>query len=189
VPDVEEITLLPVRTGGFTCWCDTLRSYAGEVVLMSLYGPRNAVRAVWAKLNSSERRNPTIEIGGGEYGRAQGVLYATINTPMGGGSDLHTILVDRRATRGGEDKKFYYQVGPDPERRFFARLAERCPLPLRSAWAPDLWELGQATTEDESSSPTITKLAGHGLPVYRVATDGASWGPLVKAALLEGKLT
>jgi hypothetical protein len=203
VPDVDETTLLPVRAGGFTCWCDSLRSYGGELVLMSLYGPRNAVRAAWAKLNSAERRNPTIQIGDEEHGRAHGVLYATINTPMADGADLHTILIDRRATRGGEDPAFYFQVGPDPHTRFFPRLAERCPLPLRAAWSADLWELGQSWAGDaedvermggdegyrRSQLAPISRLGGHGLPVYRVETGATAWGPIVKASLLEGRLS
>lgn len=169
-----------VEAKGMTCWSDTCR-YVGhrDVVLISLFGPRNAVRAAWATF-FNRKRWPSVEVGDDHARRVEDAAYSTIQTPMG--KDLHTIIVHAAATR--QHSSFadaFFQVGPRAEERFFDRLARRCPVPMRPSWRDEIWRLG-------IEKDAIWPLAGFGLPVHHVRTEGEIWAPIVKEALVSGRL-
>lgn len=186
--------LIPVDANGFRCWSDTFRYYGqGEIVLLSLFGPRNAVRSAWATLVQPDKKrtktNPHIPIGSQNARRAEGRPYSTISTQLGSPRLAHTIMVDRRATRGGESFDHFFQVGPNPELRYFQRLSQLCSVPLRPTWAADLWEMGQVPrVEGHKTTAAIQACNGHGLPVYRISTVGEEWHLIVRDALQSGRL-
>lgn len=176
--------------GDLPCYCDTLRVHTGgdrysrsELVLLSLFGPRNAVRAAWAKLCSSSSRrsgNPSIEIGDRHVSRSENATYTTVTAPLERGL-LHTVIFHQQLGHNAPNLGHVYQTGPAAARRYFDRLALWCPVPMRAAWREPLWTLGRA-------AGAIVEVVGHGREVWRVATTREAWEPIVRDGLVSGEL-
>lgn len=181
--------MLRVECGNLKCWTDTVRiagdnSWVNPVVILSLFGPRNAVRAAWARLcggkGRARRYGNNLNVGDYQVALDETVKYITIQTPMSR-QMLHIVMLHPMATHQASPfTTWFYQVGPEPEERYFARLNRVCPVPFKPEWQETLWKLGQ-------EEKLITPLRGAGLPGYLVdASD--KWGKLVKDGLLSGKL-
>lgn len=173
--------------GNLPCHSDTLRSkdesWRSELVLLSIFGPRNAVRAAWAtlsKVSGRRGRCGSISVGGKDVGMREGVSYSTVHAPLERGL-LHTVIFHPMLGHNAPDTGFIYQTGPDANRRYFNRLARWCPVPLRSTWAEPLWDLGR-------EHGTVVEVSGHGREVWHVSTTRDTWEPIVRDALISGKL-
>lgn len=175
--------------GSLSCYSDALRVDASDrwrstLVLLSMFGPRNAVRAAWATLaKSSGRRGRTgsIAVGDTRVGLAEGVGYSYTSAPLDRGHH-HILIFHPMLSHNAPDLGYVYQVGPGAERRYFERLARWCPVPLRAAWRERLWDLGRA-------AGAVTETKGHGREVWRVATTREVWEPIVRAAIAAKELT
>lgn len=175
----------PVKHQGMTCWADSYRKvgYSG-LVLLSVFGNRNAVKAVWATLvGSSGKRNRHESVLVGEHyvRRMDDAVYSTIQAPLGEGQ-IHMVLLHASATQQSSIfESSFYQMGPSAETRYFARLSQLCPVPLRRKWRDDIWAIG---LEGE----LIVPLEGFGMTIHQIDTTGEKWAPLVQKAIVEGKL-
>lgn len=162
------------------CYADTLRyEEPGRIVLLSMFGPRNAVRASWAKLVQHTRRTymPGIHVGGVYVSKEANTSYFSAHAQIGRGL-LHTLLFHPHLSVNAPDTGCFYTLDAAG---YFARLAPRCPVPFRAGWADALWRLGLA-------AGAVRALPGHGREVWRVATTSDSWAPIVTAALAAGEL-
>jgi len=172
--------------GSLSCYSDALRvdghGYHSALVLLSLFGPRNAVRAAWATLvkSSGRKRTGSIAVGDTRAGLKEGVGYSTVSAPLERGLH-HIVIFHPMLSHNAPDLGYVYQVGPDASRRYFDRLARWCPVPLRTSWCGRLWNLGR-------QAGAITELAGHGRDVWRVATTREVWEPIVRDAVVSGEL-
>jgi len=173
--------------GDLPCHSDALRVYGdgwrSELVLLSLFGPRNAVRAAWATLSKSQARRGrtgSIRVGDRTVGLAEGVAYTTVQAPLERGL-LHSVMFHPLLSHHAPDRGFFYQVGPDAALRYFPRLARWCPVPFRTSWREALWDLGRA-------QGAIGYVQGHGREVWRVSTTRDAWEPIVRDALVAGKV-
>lgn len=171
--------------GDLTCYSDSLRvrgdGWRAELVLLSIFGPRNAVRAAWAKLSASTRRGQgSIQIGGKHVAKAEGASYTTQSAPLERGL-VHCVIFHQQLGHNAPDRGFIFQTGPDAERRYFDRLARWCPVPFRGAWRESLWAIGR-------ERGAIAEVAGHGREVWRIDTTREIWEPIVKDALIAGEL-
>ena len=173
--------MIRVEAKGMQCWSDTCRTSGhGVAVLLSMFGNRNAVRAAWATFFNRSRW-PTIRIGEDHVSRMEDAPYSTVQAPLGKGL-LHLIVVHGAATRQQSAfDDFFFQVGPRSEERFLDRFARRCPVPVRPSWQGEIWRLGL-------EKDLIWPLVGHGLPVYHVRTGVDAWGPVIKEAVVSGRL-
>jgi hypothetical protein len=173
--------------GDLPCHSDTLRvrgeGWNTEIVLLSMFGPRNAVRAAWAKLSKSSGRRghrQPISVGGENAKLAEGVTYSTVSAPLERGL-LHTVIFHHMLGHNAPDLGFIYQTGPDASRRYFDRLARWCPVPLRADWRAPLWDLGRR-------AGAITVLKGHGREAWHVTTKRDAWESIIREALVAGEL-
>jgi hypothetical protein len=177
--------LLAIK-GALTCHADALRvtgnGYRSELVLISMFGPRNAVRAAWATLSVVGRRGrrESIQVGDTYIAKSERASYTTVNPPLERGL-LHCVIFHQQLGHNAPDLGYVYQTGPDAERRYFDRLARWCPVPLRAAWREPLWDIGRARG-------AITEVTGHGREVWHVATKREVWEPIVRDALVAGEL-
>lgn len=179
--------LLEVK-GELACYCDCLRvrdsgAYRHDLVLLSLFGPRNAVRAAWAKLSSASRRgyHESIQVGDRNVAKAGDASYTTVSSPLGKGL-VHCLIYHQQLGHNAPDRGYIYQVGPDAERRYFDRLARWCPVPLRDSWREPLWKIGRERN-------AIIEVGGHGRDVWWVSTERDQWEPIVRDALVAGELS
>jgi len=173
-----------VECGGLWCWADGARflhanQWHQDVVALSMFGARNAVRAAWARL-SSRTRAASLTIGQSYAYLVEGEKYVTIQAPMAR-QMLHLIVVHPAATHQFSPfAKSFFLVGPEPEVRFFARLNRMCPIPFRPTWREALWSMGREHN-------LIKPLPGFGIPGYTVDTTEA-WAPIIKAGIENGGL-
>lgn len=179
--------LLEVK-GDLPCHCDTLRVRGGErwgaaeILLLSMFGPRNAVRAAWAKLSKAASRGghrESIDVGGTSAKKSDAAYFANF-APLGRGL-LHCILYHQQLSRNAPNLGHILQVGPEVERRYFDRLARWCPVPLRAEWRAPLWDIGRA-------KGAIVEMPGHGLEVWQVSTTREVWEPIIRDAIVAGEL-
>jgi hypothetical protein len=179
--------LLEVK-GDLPCHCDTLRvrgderHYRSELLLLSMFGPRNAVRAAWAKLSKGASRGghrESIDVGGTSVAKSD-AAYFTGFAPLGRGL-LHCLIYHHELSHNAPNLGRVLQVGPDAGRRYFDRLARWCPVPMRSEWRAPLWDLGRA-------KGAIVEMRGHGREVWHVDTTRETWEPIIRDALVTGEL-
>lgn len=181
-----QLSIRAVREGKWRAWCDTVRATArGEIVVLSMFGPHNAVRAIWARMVGS--RLPVV-VGAADgmsdddtYKLADdGAGYFRAQAPLDH-QRLHTVLLHASTTHHASPFSTQFaQVGPRPEVAYFARLSRFCPVPLRDSWRESLWVLGQR-------EGLIVELQGHGMPGYAVdATD--AWAGVVRGGIETGAL-
>lgn len=178
--------LLEIK-GNLTCYSDTLRvrsdGWRAELVLLSMFGPRNAVRSAWATLSKAAGRKhrESIDVGGTHVAKGEGVAYTMVHAPLERGL-LHCVIFHPMLSHNAPDLGFIYQVGPNPELRYFDRLARWCPVPMRAAWRAPLWNIGR-------ERGAIVELNGHGRGVWHVSTTRDVWEPVVRDALVSGELS
>lgn len=181
--------LLEIK-GDLPCYSDTLRvsgaagAWRSDLVLLSMFGHRNAVRAAWAKLSKAAGRrgyHESIDVGGTSVAKAVGVAYTMAHAPLERGM-LHCLIWHPMLGHNAPDVGFVFQTGPDAERRYFDRLARWCPVPLRAAWRTPLWSIGRA-------HGAIVEMGGHGREVWHVSTKRDVWEPIVRDAIVAGELS
>lgn len=171
-----------VECSGLWCWADGARfipdRWNHDLAVLSVFGPRNAVRAAWARL--AQRRHGSLTIGQSRACLVEGEKYVTIQTPMTR-QMLHLIVIHPAATHQYTPfAKSFLLVGPEPEVRFFGRLNRMCPIPFRPAWREALWAMGR-------EHGLIQPMPGFGLPGYKVDVTEA-WAPLIKSGIENGGL-
>lgn len=175
--------IIDVLANGFTVWSDGFRHLGQRwnkpIVFLSMYGPQNAVRAVWATLNL--KRGGVVQVAGESVVLDADAEYVTVQRPVGTKSDdlLHLVTMDQRATsRVSAFADKFFAVGAHPEWNWFGRFNRLCQIPVRRSWAPALWQLGQ---RDES--PPIVRLDGVGVPGYEISCDTERWREIVTGNL------
>jgi hypothetical protein len=166
-----------------TCWCDTMRAN-GHLAMLSIYGPRNSVRSVWASL-SGKRRN-YIHVGERWVGLEESASYVTMQRPLKRGDNkqpndlMHLVILHPAATNrisGMADT--FIVVGEEPKKKFRSRFNRLCRVPLRQQWLDDMWDRGCAAEE-----PLIKPLDGFGMPAYSVDCATEPWHEIVKEMIL-----
>jgi hypothetical protein len=180
--------MLKVTVGGLTCWCDTFR-YTGTstawekpLVMLSLFGARNAVRAAWARCAGRKRNGDLLHIGEDRVTLADDGKYITLQQPIGH-QQLHLIMIHPLATH--QCSVFatgFAQVGHDADVGYFSRLNRMCPVPFRPSWREPLWQMGL-------EAGLISSLPGFGVPAFKVAVAGDAWKAVVKQGITSGALT
>lgn len=182
--------MLTVRpfSGGITCWTDSYRVMPGAdhhhtAALLSLFGDRTSVRAIWAKVHDRNRKvDGILEVGDRSITIEQGMV---MTSTMIGEDLLHLIMIHPAMTHQWSPFATWFLVaGAEQEAKtlFFNRLNRTCPVPFRPQWQEDLWRLGRA-------AHVIVGLDGYGLPSYRVDSSVDVWGPIVKKAIQDGSLS
>lgn len=173
-----------VECNGLKAWADSVRFFnlhsywRTEVAMISMFGPRNAVRASWARF--LQKKSSGVQVGDQTACLVEGVKYISIQTPMTR-QMLHVVLLHPACTH--QFTPFadnFIQVGPEPEIRYFSRLNRMCPIPFRPTWREPLWHLG---IENE----LIVPLPGCGMPGYVIHTTG-KWSEVVKSGIQNGVL-
>lgn len=131
--------MLKVSHGGIEAWADAARHHpggwgnGGDLVLLSMFGPRNAVRSLWATLVGGGK-TAGVMIGKDYFSASTGVRYASVQTPMPRRM-THLILVDPACTH--QVSSFagqFIQLGASAHEDFFSRLNRLCPVPFRRSW-------------------------------------------------------
>jgi hypothetical protein len=175
-----------VTCGKFSCWADSYRvvsesRWETSLVLLSLFGPHNAVRATWAELVSSKRRWNGVQVGG-EYVRlAQSTRYVSVRRALDQ-RVLHLVMLHPEATvQASPFSKSFFLPGTDPEVAFWPRLCRMCAVPLRPTWREAVWEIGQRDGH-------IVLLDGFGLPVWRIRAETEPWAATIGEAVRKGQL-
>lgn len=175
-------------SGGITCWTDTYRvmpgtGYHSEAAILSLFGDRVSVRAIWAKVHDRNRKHDAVlEVGDRSIAVEQGMV---MTSTMLGADVLHLMMIHPAMTHQWSPFATWFMVaGAEDEARalFFNRLNRTCPVPFRPRWCEDLWRLGRAAR-------VIAELDGYGLPAYRVDSSVEVWGQIVKKAIQDGSLS
>lgn len=180
--------LLEIK-GSLPCYSDALRVIPREhdygsakIVLLSMFGNRNAVRAAWARLSKAASRSgyrESIDVGGASVAKSND-NYSTVFAPIGRGR-LHCLIWHQQLGHNAPDTGVVYQAGPDASTRYFDKLAKRCPVPVRASWAPALWTIGR-------DKGAIKLLEGHGREVWSIDTSRETWEPILRDAILAGEL-
>jgi hypothetical protein len=186
---------------------------------LRLVGTETVVNAIWARLSAREGRgkkwNSTVQItipgrSYPEYVAAEkGVTYRTLRSRLPNGMVDLAMVHPRLTVAEDSPQGFYlltYETGL-PE-SFFTRLNRSLSIPLKPAWAPWLWELGQEShsrltlvtrsgwdggkpTEQteltETTNLPVTRRSGLGsVGCYRVQCAGqykAAWLQLIRQQL------
>lgn len=172
-----------VQHQGMTCWADSLRTEGyGSLVFLSLFGNRNAVKAVWASLVGAKKRNQSsVRVGDQHVRRADDATYATIQAPLGEGL-LHLVLLHTSATQQASMfEESFFQIGPNASEHFFSRMTQLCSVPLKPEWRAQVWDIGLR-------AKLILPLEGFGVTVHRVHTNTKSWAPVIQQAVLDGEI-
>lgn len=178
VSDTEAV-ILRVKTGGLSCWSDGFRSNGRHLISLSMFGPRNSVRACWASL--SERHHASVELAGTHLSREKDVHYLSLSAPIGH-QLVHLMILHPDATEQiSPYADRFFLLSQRPEETFFPRLNRLCRVPFRRTWAPVLWQVGV-------EAELITPLPGHGLPGYLVNADTDAWKTATMTAVQKGRL-
>jgi hypothetical protein len=160
------------------------RNYQSAAIMISLYGPRNAVRAAWAHFSSGQKAHQrSLEIDGETVPPDENAHYVTLRSVLHDEAMLHMVILHPLAThQTSPSLPVFFQVGEDAEaqRRFYWRLNRACPVPFRASWQTVLWRLGREAS-------LIEAVGGFGLPCYRVQA-GDAWAEVVKAGIVSGEL-
>lgn len=149
--------------------------------MLSIYGDRACVRAIWAHLcEMSKKYTSHARIGSESLAIDPG--YQTITQTIGP-QKLHIIMLHPATTHQWSPfKDWFLVVSPNPEDVFYNRLNRVCPVPFRPQWKHTLWALGLA-------HKLITPLDGFGMPGYKVKASYDLWANCVKEAITEGRLS
>ena len=174
--------------GSLPCFSDTLRvqseNWQSTLILLSMFGPRNAVRAAWATLSKTSGRRgyrESIVIGNMRVAMGKDITYSSVNAPLERGL-LHCVIFHPMLSHNAPDAGFIYQVGPDAPTQYFDRLSRWCPVPLRTSWREPLWGIGR-------KQGAIVEVPGHGRDLWNISTKRDVWEPIVRDALISGELT
>lgn len=182
--------MLRVEHKGFECWSDGFRAQGADLVFISLFGNRNAVRAVWASLLAEHGRKgyrEGVSLGvGGRYGDerfslARGVDYTTVSHPLDD-RQVHVVLVHPGATtKVSPFDPSFFLLGDTPTVQYWPRFNRMCRVPLRAGWREQVWDLGV-------TARLIHPLSGMGIAGHAIDV-GDAWAEVVTSALREGVLS
>ena len=196
-PAAADRAALPLlQAGGFTAHVD---AYAWEpepdpaarrmrLWLVSLLGPQQAVKALWARLVRGEVATLTDEAAGVRRFCALapegpgGWRFHTAGLP--GAAGFHGALVPEVAYYGADRRDFVLLARPEdePAALHYRFLNRRLDLPLHPSWASWLWERSRRVGE-------TTALESHGIRAYRCSPDPDALAADVSAAVRAGALT
>lgn len=176
--------MIKIDSRGCSCWSDAIR-HDGDIVFLSLFGHRNAVRGIWASIVSRKRGDPGIWIDslGVRLRVADEERYTTISSSLHDRNSLHIVLVHNEATRQSTvTRDRFFQIGPDPSTKYFSRLTQLCRVPMRESWSDAIWQIGLR-------GKAIVPVFGFGISVHKIDTHVDTWAPLVKQAIVDGVLS
>lgn len=197
-PNLYDGIIRPIDVNGVRIWCDGYRyesGYKGALVFLSIFGPRNAVLSVWAKLRGREQSfqfTDAVSAYAGRIELTKDNSYLTFRAPIGEPKQqlMHIVVMNNDATHKVSNfaEKFFI-ITPTPE-SFFARLNHLCDLPMRREWAPKLWEAGlQPDPRPDVWVPKLIEpVSGYGAETYRVLVDQDRWQKLVLGLVKDGTL-
>lgn len=173
----------------FSCWCDSYRAaslhYGGKVVLASLFGNTNEVRAIWAALIRGQQRGQYVQVKRGSDPHTYLSLdekssYIQLRRPLDR-QHIHIVLLHPEATTQlSAFEGYFHLLGAHPEQTFFNRLCRLCPVPMRASWRETIWALGV-------HYELIKEIPGYGVPAHTIYTDGR-WVEVIQNAVKEGVL-
>lgn len=177
-------------------WSDGARVVDGKLAYVSLFGPRNAVRALWAKLVA--KKDSTIQIADVDdaigFG---GERYVTMTAPLPPrdastkSDSMHLVSVHVAATNqlGLSAKAFFViaQRGEDPADAWWPMFARMSAIPMRRTWRRALWCEGVAPRNRDDFPALISEAKGFGMSAHRVVVDDARWIAVLTRAHAEGK--
>ncbi len=160
----------------------------------SIFGPRNAVRAQWAKSmrGTGERPNkrrqtqdrmglPTQLMAGistqTHYANFNVDECITIQAPAHTDEQRdnhHLMLVHKQATTRADvwDDKIYV-IGDSQREHWWRRWNKSCECPARESWASRMWDAGL-------EAKAIRTLQGFGDGGWVISTCAETWQPIVK---------
>lgn len=189
------MTLHTINVGGFSALADAFAlDHMGGLWFLSMVGPQNALKAIWAAL-LKQPPEPAWLIQGiegafvGDYRRCS-VPYETLGTwttqmtRLPGIGGYHALVYTRLAEYTFDRKDFLFlarsrEEAPHLHYRFLDR---RVSLPLHPTWAAWLWERALRTGEVET-------LESHGILAYRCRPDEEALRTDLADAVASGGLT
>lgn len=173
---------------------DTCRWFEnnGELVFLSMYGNRNAVRGCWAKLvgrpiPAKNTRKSRGRYTGDEFKINVGGVDITINPeqrPLSVHSqyaDQHHVVMLNPALSDFASAKLDYLLMLGDHTSLVARLSQFVSIPMRREWSEYLWRVG-------IEKKFIRKFEGFGTQVSSVSKDFNTWLDIVKAGLTSGEI-
>jgi len=192
--DTGQRSLPVLEAGGFRASVDAYAlqappdgAYQRWLWCVSLLGPQQAVKALWARLIKGELATLSLEAPHRVHfcrlapGGAKGWRFSTASLPGAGGSQ--GVLLPEAARYSGDREDFLLlarnaEEAPALHYRFMNR---RLDLPLHPAWQDWLW--GRALRTGEA-----TPLEALGLTAYRCRPDAARLAGELGDALRRGQL-
>lgn len=180
--DDEPVALTKVTCEGFTVWCDGYRVSGSMLVYLSIFGVQTAVRAMWARLASKDRRFVQI---GAEHVSLGDERYAMIRSPLEQ-QYLHVVLMHPDATTLiNPFAKGFFVVSEHPEVQFWTRFNRMCQVPVRQSWRDEVWKLGI-----EKNLITVLDGIGPHLGYFINVTAEliGGWSQVIREAIEKGRL-
>jgi hypothetical protein len=188
-------TLTILHAAGFTAYVDAFAwepdpgpgSYRHRLWFLSLLGPQQSVKALWARLIKGEVASLRVEDNGATRfcalapGGPRGWRFFTASLPNAAG--YHGVLVPEMAFYTAERSDFLLlpqgeEEAPDLHYRFLNR---RLDLPLHKQWTIWLWERGLGSGE-------IVPLEARGLAAYSCTPDPMALATALTAAIRRREL-
>jgi hypothetical protein len=192
--DAPSARLALIEAGGFSAQVDAYAWELDEAArvmrlwFVSLLGPQQSVKALWARLLKGEQATMRFEdLGTARFcGLApegpKGWRFFTASLPAAAG--YHGVLIPEVALFSADRTDFLLLARDTSEapRLHYRFLDRRLDLPLSPAWDGWLWERGLCTGE-------IRPLEGAGLSAFRCTPDRNALASDLSAGVSGGVLT
>ncbi|MCP4425322.1 MAG: hypothetical protein GY803_12575 [Chloroflexi bacterium] len=154
------------------------------MIYLELLGPREAVKANWAALRNSGRR----QILNGQLVQVRKAdQLTTLKTPLPCGWDHWCVLHRQVSARKMTPAEPFYLLSKGEEAippSFYPLLSRALAAPTLPAWAEYLWTHGRQTN-------LITAVTDgcHGLAAWKIDASSPTWGEIIGAGVQKCLIT
>jgi hypothetical protein len=167
-----------------------------EILMASFVGWQKLLKGIWAAMIDRRRSTIALPYLQKEHGRPQAHYrsarrlegkrrYQTFwnERPLARSGLAHIVIEANEVCQPTIGRPFAHIVGRDgnPDYvRFTRQLDAALRLPIRPAWAADLWQLASAADGAHQGPQLITLVPSHGCTAYWVRADlDATWAPII----------
>lgn len=169
--------------GCYSDWC--VYDRYTNIIGISLFGSRNGVNAVWARLQG-KRRDSTVLVNNRDMRLQEKTHYVTLQAPLPakGPDGHHRILVHPDTTnQASVFGSSFMLLSNTPEESFWLRFNRMCPIPLKDAWRQAIWDIGMR-------EGLITSYDSEGaMGGYHIVTNSKNWLEPIKLGMKNGDLS
>ncbi|HEY3228449.1 MAG TPA: hypothetical protein VGJ87_04460, partial [Roseiflexaceae bacterium] len=167
-----------------------------EILMASFVGWQKLLKGIWAAMMDRKRSPIALPYLSNEHSNSQAHYrsarrlegkrrYQTFwnERPLARSGLAHIVIEANAVCQPMIGRPFAHIVGRDghPDFARFARqLDAALRLPIRPAWAADLWQLASAAESSAQRPQLITPLPSHGCSAYWVRADlDTAWAPII----------